>query len=655
MMKNKLRKLMRTSSGQTLLLGVISLVIIVVGILLLFDVHTVIRGKMKSQTAVDAAAIAGANWQMHSLNLIGELNLIKACNVLISDPLYGISGDPDEFAKMKEANEYESIDALNKDLNRAYQEKLKLVNAAALLTQMQTRVAFVGPLVGYGAAQQAAKNNGLNYNRDAGDFDLLMLDAIRDDDIYGDTSVAQVINDFEWRIPYASMLENILDIGTSDDSDNDGDNRVARGIAVGTKVLRLGTPNLYTDPPAEPDFTSYLTSRSLYSAIESDYWCVLKDILRMSYSAKWWGEIRLGKNQTFIGSSEILPLHVRFFKGTSPYNTADETGLLDRYQQQPGREDLVKLGSSFDAYDPYQYDKLDNGDGTFTLSVRLNAAGQPIRNSNDTDLKFNILPDISWATYDEYWVHYDSSLANTWESDYLAGSFKPGVNYSSGALSYFISRQSTKTVSGNIRKNSNGSDTLGGALDFHGKGNLGRQESRFAQRMSAAEYNITESPRITTDALAKPFGSISVADGSNLAPFQVGMLLPVFEKTALIPVSLEPVYGMSSVDYDWYLFISKFLPALGESNSIDEAAGKLDARTRSRTAWYAQMLKKLDNPEWRQKGIQWLKAEATGHNIYDINGKFISHVTDTINEDHCNDWPSGGGGGGTRYGPGKLH
>ena len=65
------------------------------------------------------------------------------------------------------------------------------------------------------------------------------------------------------------------------------------------------------------------------------------------------------------------------------------------------------------------------------------------------------------------------------------------------------------------------------------------------------------------------------------------------------------------------------------------------------------MIKKLDNLSWRLQGRAWLNAEATGHDTYDPFGNVTGHVTDTINEDHCDDW--GGGGGGGRYGPGKLH
>ena len=50
---------------------------------------------------------------------------------------------------------------------------------------------------------------------------------------------------------------------------------------------------------------------------------------------------------------------------------------------------------------------------------------------------------------------------------------------------------------------------------------------------------------------------------------------------------------------------------------------------------------------YRAKGIGVL-AE-----IMSAFGNVTGHVTDTVNEDHCDDWASGGGG--NRYGPGKLH
>ena len=68
----------RGEQGQVLILAVVALILVIMAILLLFDVQTIIRGKVKAQNGVDAAALTGAEWQKHSLNLIGELNLVRA-------------------------------------------------------------------------------------------------------------------------------------------------------------------------------------------------------------------------------------------------------------------------------------------------------------------------------------------------------------------------------------------------------------------------------------------------------------------------------------------------------------------------------------------------------------------------------------------------
>ena len=86
----------RGEHGQVLILAIVALILVIMAILLLFDVQTVIRGKVKGQNGVDAAALTAAEWQKHSLNLIGELNLVRATGTLISEPFFanGILNDP---------------------------------------------------------------------------------------------------------------------------------------------------------------------------------------------------------------------------------------------------------------------------------------------------------------------------------------------------------------------------------------------------------------------------------------------------------------------------------------------------------------------------------------------------------------------------------
>ena len=68
----------KQKSGQVLVLGIIMILILLFAVFLFFDLHNVIRGKMKLETAEQAAALTAARWQAQSLNLIGDLNLLIA-------------------------------------------------------------------------------------------------------------------------------------------------------------------------------------------------------------------------------------------------------------------------------------------------------------------------------------------------------------------------------------------------------------------------------------------------------------------------------------------------------------------------------------------------------------------------------------------------
>ena len=109
-------------SGQVLLIGVVMCIILLVAVFILADVHNTIRAKLKLETAQQAAALAAAEWQRESLNLIGEINLIKASDALLRPP--------------------EQLDFMQQSYDR--------------MTEMQARVSFLGPSIGFAAAQQPA-------------------------------------------------------------------------------------------------------------------------------------------------------------------------------------------------------------------------------------------------------------------------------------------------------------------------------------------------------------------------------------------------------------------------------------------------------------------------------------------------------------------
>ncbi len=112
------------------------IVMIAFAALFYFDVHKILHVKAISRNGGDSAALAGARWQAISLNLIGSLNVAQA--MAITDNLSsGLATSPE----------------------------------AELIAELQRRVTFSGPMFGYVASQQAAKNNGI-FNQDAFETDL---------------------------------------------------------------------------------------------------------------------------------------------------------------------------------------------------------------------------------------------------------------------------------------------------------------------------------------------------------------------------------------------------------------------------------------------------------------------------------------------------
>ncbi len=215
---------MKNERGQVLLLSVVIMVMLLLMILFIFDLQLAIRAKMKTETAEQAAALTAAEWQRNSLNLIGELNLVKAGESMLWDysPSFGLNTDEVKVEKMGH-----------------------IAVSCRAITEMQSRVAFIGPLIAFGAAQQAAKYNGINiYDRykstDKVAYDITDDNALtggrfyydaeygQDSDkkyIYDDLrnyrykldnnyrSIPEVCNYYLWREPYLNMIADIRDRG----------------------------------------------------------------------------------------------------------------------------------------------------------------------------------------------------------------------------------------------------------------------------------------------------------------------------------------------------------------------------------------------------------------------------------------------------------
>ena len=626
------RKARHGRSGQTLILAIMILVVILAAVMIFFNVHNAIRAKVKSQDAVDAAALAGANWQMHTLNLIGELNLVKAAEVLISSDALGIAADPDTFMRQKQPGALSSRQLLQEDLERVEEEKKKLRTALDLVTEMQTRISFVGPLIGFGAAQQAAKNNGISANRESGKliYDFFYRN-ILDDAIYGnEETVPQIINGYSWRQPYASMIGTLLDASENGNTVN--------GIAAFPRFSALSMVD--TTAKGSP-FAEFLTSRAFYDAVIGNNWCAVMKFLdktvEKDMTGTWWGKFQCWYESGFMNQSEILPVHIDFFEGEDPgYQTeAPVRKMLEDRKVRP-------LDTGYDKTDPYPHEVSDTGAVTYTGT--FDYWGRPVRDSNDSDLKLS-LPEIQWAVFDDEWTAYSDDKKKQWEQ-YLAGSFRPGMDFS-GALSYFETGLSMSSFKG-------AGMAAGAFRGLGGSGAIGKQMKRYSNSAARAGDQLKNSENsIVTSSSAKPLGVIRTESGTELPPFAAGgLVLPVFTHSVLIPISLDPPEGLSMLDVSWFYFALEFLPILGESSTLAEAMSEARKQHPDHVGHYDyfyRALQKMNDEQWRQSGLTWLNAPVDYYADEDGNQQVKSR-----NRDHCFDWPTGGKGGG-RWGPPVLH
>ena len=716
----------RNERGQVLILAVVALILVIIAVLLLFDIQTVIRGKVKSQNAVDAAALTAAEWQKHSLNLIGELNLVRATGTLISDPFLarGILEDPrsnaaeffstlpkpltqEKFTLFPEKESFYfykpdgSLDRermaaeILKALNYVGMQKAYLSSLDDLISQLQTRISFVGPLIGFGAAQQAAKNNGVTYDREAGEFFKYYLELIGGLNRSEEASVyeritSSSIHGYPWREPYFHMVSSIADLEDRHNELTGETETIAYGIVAGTKIKFAGMPNLVGNPPTDISF--YLGQKEFYDWIHARNWCALYRILRLDFSGNWWGDFECEYEFDFAEQSEILPLNIDFETRTpSPYEEAYEVKALGRYAGSGETLFSETFNRENPFYDPEitretiettnqenhilitnKYTVHLSEDFRDRLTADPESALVTFYNDEDADRRYDLLPELSWATFNSKWNTYDD--ISDW-NEYLRGNrFKDGMDYKSGAQAFFELQQDTETITGSMGR------TMGNANDSHapdvGQVFASSDTHGEAQHLSSTLRSMHNINRITANAQAKPVGRIQCADNTFLRPFEAGrMILPIFTDTALIPIALEPAEGFSSaLDIPWLYYLTEFVPLLSGSPSIQDswerAAEMYPAHLRY-FAYYVAALHMLNDPNFRQQGLNWLEAPAVwtkdeeGNSVvlynryeYDCLGLGKPHTPG--NGGVGGHGPGsgishGGGGVSSKGGPDKLH
>ncbi len=550
----------KCEEGQTLILGVLSIIVLLIATLIIFDLSSVIKTKLRSQTAVDAAALTGAKWQAYSLNAIGELNLVQVCTVIVN-----------------------GIPPIGDDSPPGISESVQLVN------KMQAQIAFVGPMIGFGAAQQAAKNNRIpsnsHYTRVVGQH----IDLLRDNSAYGPYTeyfLAQTVETYRWRTPYADVVEDVCFAGG--------------GIAVAPNTRFAGLPAV------EP---AWLMDLSLYDSITSRYWCYpsLRWLLKTHiFEGKWWDlniSTDLGRN--FPYESEYLTLCTEFSGGGSS-----------------GGGDAVLFGEMA-------------AERSLALADEYNKD-----NPDDRDLIDTPLPYVRWCYYESGWM--ESPSVEWLDGTYLRGGLKPEYAYG-GAVTKMTSDIDIERKSGAYSANS-------------------------IKSRSPISKSSTPTISSKSSAMAKPLGFLESPE-EKFPPYISGMVLPVFDKSRLIPVAMQdPMTGLyDPFDrrlYDLYRFLIwlQDVDDIYNPGSSPPSGGQyfLNAlRSLGQETWRSQGYNRnyvptgsypteLYDPDTNPTGAGWLQM---GHTYqYDSGGNPIG-VAD-VNEDTCDYNPDGVSGG---TGPSIVH
>ena len=499
-----MEKYNRGASGQVLIVGVVMLVALLVALLFLFDVHNVIRAKMKVETAHQSAAVAGAEWQKESLNLIGEINLIKACATLLE-------GD----AEWREA-----LPVYPPPERR----EAALRQRIALLTEMQTRVSFLGPLVGFAAAQQAAKANGLPSHGKLEEY----IDLLRNDWRYreGLGGAPDVINNYRWRESYTGTLEAIVSGGVAVfPNSRMGNNPVVFPPELASESF-YERIMLHADEIAEsdpPDLSQSSWQDELYRFVKNTSGYPFRDA---DYREKWW-DIDYSLTD-FPGESEIFTLGLR----TGPAGYGGVVGYDD------GEFALRREFGELTADEP-------------DLEIYRDAASLPA--------------DMKWFCYDFSWYpEYYRGKYDNYDSEHFDYWFG-GVTLRRKVRDKYIYEGPAAYVEGYVSLGLTGRVT--GSRNF--RGDPVRLRSARSVRIGSRRDTGGDAGSSTTDyrpgAIAKPLGELS----DERAPIELPLVLPVFDRTSLLPTYMPIPYGFGVMRPGWSA-LSLFLNWLAGEESLFE-------------------------------------------------------------------------------------
>ena len=482
----------RRESGQVVITGIVMMLIIALTIFLLFDIHNVIRAKLKTETAQQAAALTGARWQLESLNLIGELNLIKACESLLADD-----------ARWSDAGTRSEDEAENRAVLRA---------RLALLTEMQTRISFIGPLIGFAAAQQSAKANGLNPQDSLANYLWLLDNDWRYQQIYG--GAVDVIRNYRWRQPYADMIRSIGEQGIAVYPNA----RLANNPSV--EPTELYDPNFYAAIRKHAEEIDAGTATDRQSSWHDGTYDFVKYWRQSDFNGKWWNiDYSMAE---FPNESEIFTLGLEFSSSAAGGETAFPAYRNILQQMVPSQ-------------DVYQQENFPSG--------------------------------MQWCRYDRFWYPsyyrekysgYDRDHYDYWfDGTALRRPVKEEYRYE-GPAAYVEGTVSVDSVSRfRMRQGTKKPDIDRRLYD------RGIRSTRIGSRRGTSDSAQPTLSDYRPGAIAKVLGSLN----HSKSPLEIPLVLPVFRKTALMPTYMPLPYGFGVLRPGRSL-LERFLNWLADQESL---------------------------------------------------------------------------------------
>jgi hypothetical protein len=526
-------------SAQSLVYIMIVVVVLFFVILAIFDTHHIITQKIRARHGADAAALTGAKYQGLSLNMIGELNLMKVTTVIYSDVPPALTGRP---------------------------TAQRIVDS---LTGMQRRLAFVGPLLGMLQANEAAKLNGIRARPHLARELKRHADWIRR---LADLGISPPWTDDGqlwvggypgWAYDYADMLDAIADAG----------------VAVEFPNTRFMNGRIeFSNPLAD----QYLGSRAFYDAIAARDWCFLRDLLlNHNYTDyTFWGQMQV--HLPPLEGSEYLNIGVSFRSNAwlsgpqgvgggalSPEQIDELRAVLDAMAND--RE--LDLNPNWNTWQTPRFPAFTPPPPVLFPQIR------PIR--------------LTWAIFNpDSWREFAADSDAPPPSQTLVSELRSEFNFSGADTSARVALE-PNIISGWRPRSETLPPQRPPRMDWmHPSSSHGVEyEMRELTEMAKRET-------VSATAAAKPLGAINF-NGQLLRPDSLRVVLPVFDTVRLIPL----VYASGGTGFDggawnWHRFFH--LPVY-LTYGVDPLHFHFGC-------YYCEQLRKWEDADFRQQGIDWLST-----------------------------------------------